>query len=202
MRIREENWTIPVLMEPSDAEETVYFCTVRDAWFLFLIFVGLLLFTLYLLVNIYRRREKRLELLRAYYMFLIFAFIILIVLGIFLSNFIQIQIVEGNENSGILFAGIVSLLFLVWINVTFGKLFENDSILVKWILIVFVLYITLGTNFGTVGFRIIFNTDLIIPGVLQYHIFESNSRVGIEFMFNNLGTLLIIWGGSIIIKSL
>ncbi|MFO8020635.1 MAG: hypothetical protein R6U96_18575 [Promethearchaeia archaeon] len=201
MRLSENEWTIPALMEPNDAEETIYFCTVRDAWFLFIIFILLLGFTLYLLINIYKNREKRLELLRAYYMFIIFAFIICAILLIFLLRVLKIQIVEGNKNSGILFAGIVSLLFLVWINVTFGKLFENDSLLVKWVLIVFVLYITLGTNFGTVGFRIVFNTDVVIPGILQYYVFESNSRVGIEFMFNNLGTLLIIWGGSIIIKS-
>lgn len=164
--------------------------------FIILILVLFLLYFLYFFIK--NRAFQDLSSFLLYGKVFLFVILIIVALICLISQFIIIEITENAEYASVVFVLIVALLIQFYINITFSALFSNNNKITQFTLLIIVLYVSI-TGFGEIGTRVILNTEVYIPVVLQEKLFESNTPNGVRFMFLNVVIMLVIHGASYII---
>lgn len=183
-----------------DSKSDIVVSTAHNFDFLMILIIILSIFILYFLYYFIKKRAfQNLESFLLYAKVIGFTILLIILLICLIDQFIIIEITEGAEYATIIFVLINAFLIGVYINITFSSLFESKNKLLKYTLVLVLLYVTI-TNFGDLGIRLILNTDVYIPLILVEKVFESNTPQGVRFMFHNIVLLLTIFGTSFLLE--
>lgn len=188
------------MTDTTKVREDVLISTATNFEFFVFIILILVIFLLYFFYFFIKNRAfQDLSSFLLYGKVFLFVIGIIIALLCLISQFIVIEITENAEYASIIFVLIVALLIQFYLNITFSALIENNSRFTQYTLLIIVLYISI-TGFGEIGTRIILNTEVYIPLVLQEKMFESNTPNGVRFMFLNVIIMLVIHGASYLIE--
>ena len=188
------------MTDTSEIRDDVMFSTAHHYQFFVIIILILVLFLFYFLY--FFIKSKAFQDLSS---FLLYSKVFISIIGIIImilcviSQFIIVEITENAKYASIIFVLIVALLVQFYINITFSALVESNNKLTQYTLLIVVLYIAI-TGFGAIGLRLILNTEVYIPLVLQEKMFESNTPNGVRFMFMNVVIMIVIHGASYMIE--
>lgn len=187
------------MSDTTEIRDDVMISTATHFEFFVFIILILVLFLLYFLYFFIKNRAfQDLSSFLLYGKVFLFVILIIVALICLISQFIIIEITENAEYASVVFVLIVALLIQFYINITFSALFSNNNKITQFTLLIIVLYVSI-TGFGEIGTRVILNTEVYIPVVLQEKLFESNTPNGVRFMFLNVVIMLVIHGASYII---
>jgi len=188
------------MSDTTKIRDDVLISTATHFEFFVFIIIILVLFILYFLYFFIKKRAF--QDLSSFLLYgKVFFVVIMLILALLclISQFIIIEVTENAKDASIVFMLIVALLIQFYINITFSALFENNSKITQYTLLIVVLYVSI-TGFGETGMRVILNTEVYIPLVLTEKLFESNTPNGVRFMFMNLVILIVVHGASYLIE--
>ena len=188
------------MSDTTKIRDDVLISTATHFEFFVFIIIILVLFILYFLYFFIKKRAF--QDLSSFLLYgKVFLVVIMLILALLclISQFIIIEVTENAKDASIVFMLIVALLIQFYINITFSALFENNSKITQYTLLIVVLYVSI-TGFGETGMRVILNTEVYIPLVLTEKLFESNTPNGVRFMFMNLVILIVVHGASYLIE--
>jgi hypothetical protein len=182
-----------------ELKEDVVISTYNIELFLWIIILILALFNCYILYAMYKGKSFRLLNFRFYAKIIFVCSLLIFAMIGLIYKVIIFEITIDSEYASLVFVLLNSLLFNIFINCCFSGLVKNNNQFIKLALFGTLIYITL-TSLANLGFRIVFNIDIVIPLILDYKTFEYNTPVGVRFMFYNVGLFIIIFTASLLLE--
>lgn len=182
------------MTDASQIRDDVMFSTAHHYQLLVWVVVVLCFFIMYFLY--YFIKNKAYQDLGSFLLYgKVFFVISVVIIMIFclISQFLIVEITENAEDASLIFMLGVALLLQFYINITFSALIESESKFMQYSMLIAVIYVAI-TGFGEIGLRVILNTEVYIPLVLQEKMFESNTPNGLRFMFLNILIMLALHG--------
>lgn len=179
--------------------EDVVISTYNIEWFLWLLVIILALFNCWIFYGLYKGKSLRLLNFRFYAKVMFICSLLIVAIIGLIFKVIIFELTIDSKDSSLVWVLMVSFLFNIFINACFSGIVKNNNQFMKIFIFITLIYITL-TSLANLGFRIVFNVDIVIPLILDYKTFEYNTPNGVRFMFLNQGLFFIIFCASILLE--
>ncbi len=179
--------------------EDVVISTYTLDTFMWIIVIVLALFNCYIVYAMYKGKSFRLLNFRFYAKIIFICGLLILAMIALIYNVIIFELTIDSKYASLVFVLFVSLLFNIFINACFSGLVKNNNQFIKLGIFFTLIYVTL-TSLANIGFRIVFNIEIVIPLILDHKVFEYNTPEGIRFMFYNVGLFLIVFSASLLLE--